>query len=160
MSVLEYLEEAEEKNMTKVKHVMTTNVVTVRKDTPISRATELLMSNHITGMPVVEEDMTLVGVISEKDVLNLFYSSGQTTNRTVSDFMTTPAVHFDQEEDLQDVCACLMENSFRRVPVTLNGRVVGVVSRCDVLEYMSRGDHDPSGEQKPLELTSAPPHGQ
>ena len=115
--------------MAKVKHVMTTDVVTVKTDTPISQATELLMKNQITGMPVVEEDMTLVGVITEKDVLNLFYSSGHATKRTVSDFMTTPAVFFDQDEDLKHVCACLMENYFRRVPVTANGKVVGVVRR-------------------------------
>jgi len=146
--------------MAKVKHVMTTEVVTVKRDTPISQATELLMKNNITGMPVVEEDMTLVGVITEKDVLNLFYSSGHATNRTVNDFMTTPAVHFDLDEDLQHVCACLMENYFRRVPVTSNGKVVGIISRCDVLDYVSRGDHDPTDEQKPSELTSAPTHGQ
>ena len=154
MSVLEYFEQAEVRNMTKVKHVMTTNVVTVRKDTPISQATELLMSNNITGMPVVEEDMTLVGVISEKDVLNLFYSSGQTTNRTVSDFMTTPAVHFKQDDDIQDVCACLMENNFRRVPVTLNGKVVGIVSRRDVLDYISHSNSDGAAEKAPSELAN------
>ena len=146
--------------MAKVKHVMTTDVVTVKRDTPISQATELLMKNNITGMPVVEEDMTLVGVITEKDVLNLFYSSGQVTNRTVNDFMTTPAVHFDQNEDIQYVCTCLMENFFRRVPVTSNGKVVGIVSRRDVLNYVSHGDPDPASEQKPSELTSAQTHGQ
>ena len=154
MSVLEYFEQAEVRNMAKVRHVMTTNVVTVRKDTPISRATELLMSNNITGMPVVEEDMTLVGIISEKDVLNLFYSSGQTTNRTVSDFMTTPAVHFEQDDDIQDVCACLMENNFRRVPVTSNGKVVGIVSRRDVLDYIAHSNRDGTAEKNVSELAN------
>ncbi|MBL7153541.1 MAG: CBS domain-containing protein [Phycisphaerae bacterium] len=134
--------------MAKVKHVMTTNLVTVTRNTPVSEATELLMNNNITGMPVVEEDMTLVGVITEKDVLRLFYSSGQTTNRTVSDFMTTPAVHFDLDEDLQDVCTCLMKSFFRRVPVTSNGKVVGIISRRDVLDYMSRGDNDQIGDRE------------
>lgn len=146
--------------MAKVKHVMTTDVVTVKRDTPISQATELLMKNNITGMPVVEDDMTLVGVITEKDVLNLFYSSGHATNRTVSDFMTTPAVYFDLDEDLKHVCACLMENYFRRVPVTENGKVVGIVSRHDVLNYMSRHDHDSAEDQEHSELTSAQSPGQ
>jgi len=153
--------------MAKVKHVMTTDVVTVKRDTPISEATELLMKNNITGMPVVEEDMTLVGVITEKDVLNLFYSSGQATNRTVNDFMTTPAIHFDLDEDIQHVHACLMENFFRRVPVTSNGKVVGIISRGDVLGYASHGSQDPTGEENPRpgasatsELRSAPTHDQ
>ncbi len=124
--------------MVKVKHVMTTDVVTVTKDTPVSRVTELLMQKNITGIPVVEEDMTLVGVITEKDVLRLFYASGNVTNRTVSDFMSTPAVHFDQEDDLEKVCDCLMKNFFRRVPVTSGGKVVGIISRRDVLDFMTR----------------------
>ena len=146
--------------MTKVKHIMTTDVVTVKMDTPISQATELLMSKNITGMPVVEEDMTLVGVITEKDVLNLFYSSGQATNRVVSDFMTTPAVNFDQNEDIQEVCQCLMDNYFRRVPVTSNGKVVGVISRRDVLDYMAHNPHNSADEQEPSKLTPPPTHGQ
>ena len=128
--------------MAKVKCVMKTDVVTVKRDTPISQATELLMKNNITGMPVVEDDMTLVGVITEKDVLRLFYASGNANNRTVGDFMTTPAVHFDENQDLQDVCNCLMDNFFRRVPVTSNGKVIGIVSRRDVLDYMFKADHD------------------
>jgi CBS domain-containing protein len=146
--------------MAKVKHIMTTDVVTVKRDTPISRATELLMNKNITGMPVVEEDMTLVGVITEKDVLNLFYSSGQAANRVVSDFMTTPAVHFDEDEDIREVCQCLMDNYFRRVPVTSNGKVVGVISRRDVLDYMAHIDHNSADEKNPSELTSTPTHTQ
>ena len=138
--------------MAKVKHVMKTNVVTVTRDTPVSHATELLMENNITGMPVVEEDMTLIGVITEKDVLKLFYSSGHTTNRTVNDFMTTPAVHFDEDEDIKNVCDCLMQNFFRRVPVTSNGKVIGIVSRRDVLDYVSREDLDEIDDREPSEL--------
>lgn len=146
--------------MAKIKHIMTTEVVTVGTETPISQATELLMSRNITGMPVVEEDMTLVGVITEKDVLNLFYSSGNATNRTVRDFMTTPAVHFDENEDIREVCHCLMDNFFRRVPVTSDGKVVGVVTRRDVLDYMSHAD-DLCDDQKYLsKLTSTRLDGQ
>src|SRR4030042_6060181 len=118
------------------------------------------MKNNITGMPVVEEDMILFGVITEKEVLRLFYASGNTSNRTVGDFMTTPAVHFDENQDLQDVCNCLMDNFFRRVPVTSNGKVIGIVSRRDVLDYMFRADHDrtSSAEAPNLASTSAAGH--
>ena len=57
-------------------------------------------------------------------------------NKTVNDFMTQPAVHFDENESLPDVCDCLMNNFFRRVPVTSKGKVVGIVSRVDILEYV------------------------
>lgn len=146
--------------MVKVKHIMTPDVVTVGRNTPISEATELLMKNNITGMPVVEEDMTLVGVITEKDVLRLFYATGHASDRTVNDFMTTPAVHFDENEDLQDVCNCLMDNFFRRVPVTSQGKVIGVVSRRDVLAYMSNAEHDEDAGEGPFEATSTGVAGQ
>jgi CBS domain-containing protein len=144
-----------EHQMVQVKHIMTADVVTVGKNTPISEVTELLMKNNITGMPVVEEDMTLVGVVTEKDVLRLFYASGDAQNRTVSDFMTTPAIYFDENENLRDVCNCLMDNFFRRVPVTSHGKVIGIVSRRDMLAYMSEVEHDEDAGQEPSELTSA-----
>jgi len=141
--------------MVKVKHIMTANVVTVRRDTPISEVTELLMKKNITGIPVVEDDMTLIGVVTEKDVLRLFYASGHATNRTVADFMTSPAVHFDKDEDLRDVFTCLMDNFFRRVPVTSNGKVIGIVSRRDVLAYMSRADYDEDTDRESSEVAAA-----
>ena len=122
--------------MLKVKDIMTGEVISLKKDAPIFEAVELLAKNCITGIPVVEDDMTLVGILTEKDVLRLFYASKDVENKTVNDFMTQPAVHFDENESLPDVCDCLMNNLFRRVPVTSKGKVVGIVSRVDILEYV------------------------
>ena len=122
--------------MATVRDVMTTDVISVRSDTPIGQATKLMLENNISGMPVVEEDMTLVGVITEKDLLEMFQARKDTEHATVSDFMTTPAVHFNVDEDLQAVCDCLTDSFFRRVPVTSQGKLVGVVSRRDILKHV------------------------
>ncbi len=122
--------------MLKAKDIMTENVVSVKKDTPIYEALELLAKYNITGIPVVREDMILVGVLSEKDVLRLFYAHEGEEEKTVNDFMTQPAVHFDEEESLLDICDCLMNNYFRRVPVTSGGKLVGIISRKDVINYI------------------------
>jgi CBS domain-containing protein len=82
---------------------------------------------------VIEDDMTLVGILSEQDVLRLFHTYEDEKDRTVNDFMTQPAVHFEENERLLDVCYCLRDNSIRRVPITSNGKVVGVISRSDIL---------------------------
>ena len=124
--------------MLKAKDIMTGEVISVKKDAPIFEAVELLAKNSITGIPVVEDDMTLVGILTEKDVLRLFYASKDMENKTVNDFMTQPTVHFDENESLPDVCDCLMNNLFRRVSVTSKGKVVGIVSRPDILEYILR----------------------
>ena len=60
--------------MLKAKDIMTEEVISVKKDTLIFEAVELLAKNSITGIPVVEDDMTLVGILTEKDVLGLFYA--------------------------------------------------------------------------------------
>ena len=122
--------------MLKAKDIMTENVVSVKKDTPIYEALELLAKYNITGIPVVREDMILVGVLSEKDVLRLFYAHEDEEEGTVNDYMTQPAVHFDEKESLLDICDCLTNNYFRRVPVTSGGKLVGIISRKDIINYI------------------------
>ncbi len=122
--------------MLKAKDIMTENVFSVKKDTPIYEALELLAKYNITGIPVVREDMILVGVLSEKDVLRLFYAHEDEEEGTVNDFMTQPAVHFDEKESLLDICDCLTNNYFRRVPVTSEGKLVGIISRKDIINYI------------------------
>jgi CBS domain-containing protein len=123
--------------MLKAKEIMTTDVVSVTKNTPIYEAMELLIKHKITGMPVVDDDMTLVGVISEKDCLRLFYADEEEKNKTVQHFMTQPAVHYHENDSLKTVCDFMMINYFRRVPVTTKKRkVVGILSRPDVIKHI------------------------
>ena len=122
--------------MLKAKDIMTENVVSVKKETPIYEALDLLAKHNFSGIPVVRDDMILVGVLSEKDILSLFYTHEEDEEKTVNDFMTQPAVHFDESESLLDVCDCLANNYFRRVPVTSEGKLVGIISRKDVIDYI------------------------
>ena len=116
--------------------IMTKDVITVKTDTPIYEAMELVAKYDISGLPVVDDDMTLVGVLSEKDVINLLYVSEQREEKTVRDFMTQPALYFEQDESLLDVCDFLRKNVFRRVPITSKGKVVGIISIRDVIAYI------------------------
>ena len=122
--------------MLETKDIMTTKVIYITQDTPVVDAIRLMVKNNITGVPVVEDDMTLLGILSEQDVLRLLHTYEDEKDRTVYDFMTHPAVHFEQDEPLLDVCFCLRDNSIRRVPVTSNNKVVGVISRSDILKYI------------------------
>ena len=120
--------------MLEAKDIMTRNVVCIKKNVPVVDAIRLMLKNNITGIPVVEDDMTLVGILSEQDVLRLFHTYDDEKDRMVNDFMTQPAIHFEEEEPLLDVCYCLRDNAIRRVPITSNGKVVGVISRSDILK--------------------------
>jgi CBS domain-containing protein len=121
--------------MLKAKDIMTEDIISVREDTPIYEAVELIVKHGISGMPVVKEDMSLVGIVSEKDLIKLFYDKEGQHNK-VRDFMTQPAVHFEEDESLLDVCDFLMKNIFRRVPITLRGNLAGIISIKDVLGYV------------------------
>ena len=131
--------------MLTVKDIMTKDVVTLSRDTPVEEALALLLAHKIAGIPVVDEDMTLLGIVTEKDFLGLFYGPQAAKGKTVEQFMTQPAVHFEEDEAIGDICKCLLEVTFRRVPVTRKGKVVGIVSRPDVLrctlDQMRRNDN-------------------
>ena len=134
--------------MLKAKDIMTTNVVSVTKETPIYEAMELLIENEITGMPVVDDEKNLIGVITEKDCLRLFYGDEEEKNKTVRHFMTQPAVHYNENDSLRTICDFMMINYFRRIPVTTKkGKVVGILSRPDVIKYILK--------QRPVEKAHA-----
>ena len=120
--------------MLEAKDIMTKDVICIHKDTPIFQAIDQMVMNNITGIPVVENDLSLVGILSEQDVLRLFHTYEDEKDRTVNDFMTQPAIHFEENEYVLDICYCLRDNAIRRVPVTSNGKVVGVISRSDILK--------------------------
>ncbi|MHC4791763.1 MAG: CBS domain-containing protein [Planctomycetota bacterium] len=109
------------------------NIISVKENTPIFEAVEHIVKQGISGMPVVDDDMTLVGIVSEKDLLRLF-SESDAENKTVSNFMTQPAVHFDEDESLVYIYDFLQRNIFRRVPITSNGKLVGTISIRDALK--------------------------
>ena len=128
--------------MLKVEDVMTKNVITVKQETPIYEAMAVMRKNDITGMPVIDDDMNLVGVITEKDVLRLFCSDEEDNNATVSSFMTRPAVSYRVDESLQSVCDFMIVNYFRRVPVvSKKGKLVGIISRPDIIDYIIEQKH-------------------
>ena len=119
--------------MLRAKDIMSGDVICVKKDTPMLEAVKIMVENHISGLPIVRDDMTLLGVLSEKDAIVLFYEGEEAENKTVVDYMTSPAVCFEESEALLNVCDFLLKNIFRRVPITSNGRLVGIIAVRDVL---------------------------
>lgn len=134
-----------------VKDIMVKDVVSVKRDTPIYEAMEVMAQNKIAGIPVVDDDNAVVGILSEKDVLSLlFYAHGDEEEKTVNDFMTQPPVYFEEDENLLGACDCLINHSFRRVPITSQGKLVGIISRADIIEcilHLRHENADISAEQ-------------
>ena len=77
----------------------------------------------------------LVGIISEKDMLTLLDNVTDDTTK-VKDVMTTNVTSFDQSVDMIEICECLVNSPFRRVPITSEGKLVGIISRKDIIKYI------------------------
>jgi CBS domain-containing protein len=123
--------------MFRAKDIMTKeNIISIKEDTPVYEAVQLAVEHGVSGMPVVDDDMTLVGLVSEKDLLRLFRERQDAENKTAGDFMTQPAICFDEEESLVDICDFLMRNIFRRVPITSKQKLVGIISIRDSLRHI------------------------
>jgi CBS domain-containing protein len=86
--------------MLEAKDIMTKNVVCIKKEIPVLDAIKLMSENNIIGIPVVENDMIRVGILSEQDVLRLFHTYEDEKDRIVNGFMTKSAVRFEEDEPL------------------------------------------------------------
>ena len=124
--------------MFEIEDIMTKDVITVNKDTTIQEAIRIIVENNITGLPVVNKKMQLVGIISEKDVLTLLYNVGNKTGK-VEEFMSREVVSFDIEDNVVDVCDCLVNNHFRRVPIVSGPKkkLVGIITRKNIVQRIS-----------------------
>ena len=134
------------RTMEHVSDIMKTNVVTVEKGTPVIEAIKKLVDNNFTGLPVVDSRNQVTGIISEKDVLALairVHEQSYESNPValmVEDFMTPSVMTIEATESIPTLCSALMKNVFRRIPVVINKKLVGIVSRKDIISYILKLD--------------------
>ena len=127
--------------MVTAKQLMNTGVITINPDEDIWEAMRMMALNNITGLPVIDDDGTLLGIITEKDILVLLCKSLEDTSMdrpvgTVGQFMTRHVICFGPEDSLADIAECLSTNDFRRVPILYDGKLIGIISRKDVIRYI------------------------
>lgn len=112
--------------------IMTPEMVTVRPDASIEEAIELLVRHQISGLPVVDGDGQLVGVISEYALLAVAYDR-RVKNHTVSQHMSRDLITVDIDDPIGRVADLCIVHRVRRVPVMQYGRLVGLIARREVL---------------------------
>jgi CBS domain-containing protein len=115
--------------------IMTPNLVTVRPDASIEEAIDVLLREQISGLPVTDEDDRLVGVITEFALLAIAYDR-RVKNHTVSQHMTRDLITVDVDDPVSRVADLCIVHRVRRVPVTKEGRMVGIIARRDVLRAL------------------------
>jgi CBS domain-containing protein len=113
-----------------VEDIMTTRVVTVKPSTPIADAARLLVRRKISGVPVVDEkDKTkVVGILTEADLL-----AAPSGAKTVAEVMRKRVISVAPDTSVDDIAATLVKRKIKRMPVLDGGKLVGIVSRIDVL---------------------------
>jgi CBS domain-containing protein len=124
----------------KAKDMMSTDIISVPRNTSILEALKIMVENNVTGLPVVRDDSSssLVGIVCEKDFLNLLYGNHNWESETIDTVMTANPVSVDEEATVREVCDCLQANVFRRIPVVSNKKLVGIISRRDIVSFMCK----------------------
>ncbi|MBI4557894.1 MAG: CBS domain-containing protein [Candidatus Hydrogenedentes bacterium] len=115
--------------------IMTQDTLAVETRTPIYDAVRILVERGISGLPVVDADLKLVGILTEKDVLQLLRER-PSSRRFVEDYMTRDVVSFQEDTDLTAIAECLQTHHFRRVPITTDGKLAGIISRRDIIRFI------------------------
>ena len=124
--------------MFKVMDIARKMVITTRPEAPIYDAVRVLAKRNIVDLPVVDADLNLVGMLSERDVLELLYETKDSAEQTVADYMCTDVYSMEVDANLIDLCDCLTNSNFRSVPITDGGMLYAIASRADAIQGILR----------------------
>lgn len=140
-----------------VEDVMTRDVITVSPATPIHEAARLMVEHGVSGLPVIDADGRLAGIISHGDLIlrqrrrketpwwHSFFTNGEQIAReyqravgtTVGEVMTRPVVTISPAWGIEIAASILDSRNIRRLPVVLDGRLVGILSRADLIRALA-----------------------
>ncbi len=134
-----------------VRDVMSAPAVTVAPRTSVKQGLRLLDRHHVTALPVVGSDGHLLGVVSEADLLHdavrhddrtslIPHEHAHSAARSVEDVMSTLSMTVSPDSDLSEAVELMTGTAVKSLPVVERGRVVGVVSRSDVVHLLARSD--------------------
>jgi CBS domain-containing protein len=124
--------------MLTARDIMTENVVTIRPTDSVRSAIERLLSEQISGLPVVDDQGKLVGIVTEFALLATAYDL-TVARESVAQHMTTEVLTFEANDPIRKVADLFIVHRVRRAPVMDKGRIVGLISRRDVLKAVHEG---------------------
>jgi CBS domain-containing protein len=153
----------------KARDVMVTSVISVGPDLPVQAVANTLVKNNISGVPVISHDGKLLGIVSEGDLLrrvethterrrswwldmissnrNLAAEFVKTHGLTAKDVMTSRVVTTGPDTPLHEIADLMENHGVKRIPIVENGRVVGIVSRANLIQALASGIREVEEEE-------------
>ena len=147
----------------KVRQLMTENVLSVTPDASLREAASVLVEHRISGVPVVDRNGEVVGVLSEADVV--MKASGETgrgglfawlfdpdvvvekvTAQTVGESMSSPAITTTPSRGIHQAARLMIDEGVNRLPVVEDGKLVGILTRADIVRAFTRDDAELASE--------------
>jgi CBS domain-containing protein len=145
--------------------IMTTKVVAVTPETSVAEIADLLLDHKISAVPIIDDEQHVIGIVSEGDLLGrppsgsprgwwlrLFNESAVCLEEIATarhlkarDVMTSPVVIVTEQTPIDILATLMRRHRVKRVPVVKDGRLVGIVSRSDVLDALARKDEEAVG---------------
>jgi CBS domain-containing protein len=144
--------------MMRAKDIMTTQVVTATADAPVTAVAALLLQHHISGVPVVDAEGQVIGMIGESDLLHRIAAQAKPRRSwwralfpgpdddpaefikihgmRAANVMTPDVISVSEETSVEDIARLMEERKIRRVPVVRDKKLMGLVSRADLLRVM------------------------
>ena len=117
---------------------MSTELVSFSPDDDIIEAMRRLLHWQLSGAPVLDESGQMVGILSQKDCLAIVYNAAyhQDLGGQVSQYMSREVEHLEASSSVVDAAEKFLHSSFRRFPVLRDGKLVGLISRHDILRAL------------------------
>jgi CBS domain-containing protein len=124
----------------RVRDFMTRSLVTLQPDMEILHAVHLLIKHDIAGAPVIDAEGRLVGMLTEKDCMKVAVSAGYhgEYGGKVSEFMTREVETISPDDGLVEAAKRFLKKRYHRYPVVADGKLIGQISRRDVLRALDR----------------------
>jgi CBS domain-containing protein len=147
----------------KVREIMTTPVITVKPDTTVRELADILAQNKISGVPVVDAQDAMLGMVSEADVIvqdadlhfpyyiqfleSVIYLQSvhkfeerfrKAFGSKVSEIMTEDVISVSPDQTVREAATLMADRNVNRVPVTENGKLVGIVTRGDIVRAIAQ----------------------
>jgi CBS domain-containing protein len=122
----------------RVRDYMATEVLSIGPDAEIMRAIHLLVEREISGVPVLDDQSHVIGILTERDCIRIAVQAGyfDEAGGRVEDYMSAPVHTVSPDDSLMDLAELFTASPFRRCPVVEDGRLVGLICRRDVLRAL------------------------